>query len=77
MKPPLLEEVARSAGGVVAGEQCSPLRCMFRNCIKPRTGNNNSPEGGTGGCCRRDAARFSPLDRGVRLSSEPAAALHK
>ena len=60
MKPPLLEEVARSAGGVVTGELCSPLRCMFRNCIKPRTGKQQFPGGVIGGFRRRDAARFSP-----------------
>ena len=35
--------------------------------------NKNPPEGGTGCCCRRKKNRFSPLDRGVRLSGEHAA----
>ena len=32
--------------------------------LKLCTKNKNPPEGGTGGCCRRDAALFSPLDWG-------------
>ena len=51
MKPPLLEEVARSAGGVAAGELCSPLRCMFHNCIKPHTGKQQFPRGNSRGGC--------------------------
>ena len=41
--------------------------------LQLRTKNKNPPEGGTGGCCRRKKNRFSPLDRGVRLSGEHAA----
>ena len=35
--------------------------------------NEDSPEGGTGGCCRRKGNRFSPLDWGVGLGGEHAA----
>ena len=64
----------KSFGRYAAGEPCSPLQCTFCNYIKQCTKNINSPEGGTGGCCRRKASLFSPFYRGERLSGEHAAA---
>ena len=57
----------------LSGERCSPLRYMVATRHHRVPENKNPPEGGTGGCCRRKKNRFSPLNRGVRLSSEHAA----
>ena len=68
-------------GERLSGEHAArlPLFCAAMYCTKGSAifvkQNKNPPEGGTGGCCRRKTALFSPLYRGERLSGEHTARL--
>ena len=72
--PSALRATSLFKGG--SGEHCSPLRWVGvgfgkgeRGGVNLCTENRDSPEGGTGGCCRRKKNLFSPLDWGVRLTA--------